>query len=84
MIKELKRYKCEHCGIIHETETAAIDCLESHNLIYRIQKYESNYDCWGKSDGDYEDTDIVFKHYIDAVAYVSGEDGLKISALKLS
>lgn len=83
MIKEIKCFKCEHCGCIYETKESAIDCLENHNLVYRIQKYISSHDCWGKSDGDYEDTETVFKNYDDAESYIKINKDTRIKGIKL-
>jgi len=83
MIKEIKCYKCRYCGSIYETIESATECLNSHNLVYKIQKYVSSHDCWGKSEGDYEDTDVVFKNYSDAENYIKSNTGTRITWMKL-
>jgi len=83
MVKEIKCYKCLHCNCIYETKEAAIGCLESHNLVYRIQEYISDHDCWGRLDGSYVDTDTIFKLYSDAESYIKNNTNLRIKGVKL-
>lgn len=83
MIKEIKCYKCKFCGGIYETKESAINCLESHNLVYRIQKYISSHDCWGRLEGDYQDTETIFKSYDDAENYIKRNSETRIKGVEL-
>lgn len=83
MISEVTCYKCKFCGKIWEERLDAKKCLDSHNLIYQIKKYQSSHDCWGNNEGYYRDTDIFFKEYDDALKYIGNNDDLKIKPKQL-
>lgn len=84
MIEKVVLYKCNYCGELHESEKEAIKCLNTHNIIFVIEKYFSSYDWWGKPEGDWEMTNTFFKTYESALNYIKDRNDLRIAYKILS
>ena len=69
MIKKIVMYQCSYCKKQFVTEDYAIECLNSHDIIFGIETLVGSHDCWGSYTTDWEETGKFFKTYQAAMNY---------------
>lgn len=84
LIKSKTVFVCPYCGKESDSRKEIIECLDSHSIVFIIEEDKGSHDCWGNYESNYVETDIVFKHYIDACAYCGqlAQHRLKIKEIR--
>lgn len=84
LVNKVVLYECEYCEELHKTVEQAIECLNNHNIVFRIEQLKASHDCWGSRTSYWSSTDKLFKDYRDAVKYIGRSDDYRIVYQKLS
>jgi hypothetical protein len=84
MPNKLTLYECEWCKNTYKTEKEAIKCLNSHDIIFAIDKLITDHDCWGSRTSEWVRTDLLFKTYESAVKYCGSYDELRVVCVALN
>lgn len=79
MIEKITLYRCKYCGETYESEKEALNCLNGHNIIFCIEEYVANHDCWSSTSGTWKSTDRLFKTYESAVNYTKDCNYVRIA-----
>lgn len=69
MIKKIVMYQCGYCNNYFTTEKEAIDCLNSHEIVFGIESLTGGHDCWGSRTAEWKKIGLYFKNYKSALSY---------------